>query len=299
MLSNTPGNRKARMWLLIPLWTTLPITTGLAFTEAVETRSYAVRAVVLALLWFGWIVGLFAVLVHRTWALTAMRIVVPLSFLCSLITLFASHVSIAHALLAIVTIGGALILSFTPTFAQQTVNGLAYADEERFVCKIPPSLLLGALPITVVLIGIGLSAGPLLIAADNTAFGVIAIVIGFPLSVFACRLLHRLSKRWIVLVPAGITLVDQWTLAEPVLYSHSQIVSIGKSAGKNSQDHVADLRLGAVFHSIGLNLDDRVSLQLRKGRSTQKIRTDCILIAPEDPVRFLAVYNERAKLLNR
>ena len=56
--------------------------------------------------------------------------------------------------------------------------------------------------------------------------GAIATIVGVPPAAVAIRALHRLSRRWIVLVPAGFVLHDHLALAEPTLLQRSGLLWI-------------------------------------------------------------------------
>ena len=46
----------------------------------------------------------------------------------------------------------------------------------------------------------------------------IALAIGVPAAALIARLVHQLSRRWVVLVPAGLVVADPLTLTDPVLF---------------------------------------------------------------------------------
>ncbi len=140
----------------------------------------------------------------------------------------------------------------------------AYGDEERFPLKVPPVLFLGILPLAVLAVGAGIATGPLLLADGQTVFGVVAVVIGFPLAGLLLRSLHLLSRRWAVLVPAGFVIADPMTLTDPILFPGStSSASVPADPKIRPPSEAADLRLGAALGSIALLLDDDVDLYRR------------------------------------
>ena len=69
---------------------------------------------------------------------------------------------------------------------------MAYGDEIRFPLRIPLSLFLGPVPLAVLLIAAGVSAGPLLLADGRYVVGVVATVVGLPIAAALARSLHAL-----------------------------------------------------------------------------------------------------------
>ena len=119
--------------------------------------------------------------------------------------------------------------------AQATGNALAYGDEVRFPLRIPPALFLGPVPLAVLLIGAGVSVGPLLIANEHYVAGVVLTVVGVAVAAVLARSLHALSLRWLVLVPAGVVVVDPLALADPVLMRREVIDHVERSTNARSE----------------------------------------------------------------
>ena len=134
---------------------------------------------------------------------------------CSLAIAAAPSTSTSNAVIAIASSLLAAALTLAAPFAQATGNALAYGDEVRFPLHIPTPLLLLPVPLAVVLVGAGVAAGPLLLADGRVVLGILAVVVGFPLAAFLVRSLHALSRRWFVMVPAGVVIVDPLILARP------------------------------------------------------------------------------------
>jgi hypothetical protein len=83
----------------------------------------------------------------------------------------------------------------------------------------------------------------------------------------AARSLHSLSRRWAVLVPAGLVLVDPMTLPDPVLFLREHIESLrARSRVEPLPTAALDLRLGARGGSVAMTLDRHTELlQTRRG----------------------------------
>jgi hypothetical protein len=97
------------------------------------------------------------------------------------------------------------------------------------------------------------------------------------------RILHGLSDRFVVLVPAGFVVVDPFTLSDPVLCIRERIVSL-RAAGPapTPRPDLLDLRLGATIGTVAVTLDETAEL-FRTGRtrrSTVTTRANELWIAP-------------------
>ena len=79
----------------------------------------------------------------------------------------------------------------------------------------------------------------------------LALAVGWPAGrSSSVRLVHQLSRRWVVLVPAGIVIADPLTLTDPVLFVRERVMGIGPAdPGRRPPADALDLRLGAVLGS--------------------------------------------------
>jgi hypothetical protein len=257
------------LWLVRVVWASLPITAGPAAANALTDWSAPPRAVAEALLWVAWTIALIALFAPRPIGLTVVRIVAPSFVVLAAVVLVSGA---ADALEAVVAAAATLFAGWL-TLADSSVsmacaNGAAYGDERRYPLRIPPVLWLGLLPPAPLLVAAGVAAGPLLLADARIGAGIGALLVGVPVAAFAARSLHSLSRRWAVLVPAGLVLVDPLTLPDPVLFVRERIESLRlMRRGEPVPPGALDLRLGATRDSIALTLDRPTEfLQARRGR---------------------------------
>ena len=131
------------------------------------------------------------------------------------------------------------------------------------------------------MVGAGIAAGPLLLADEQWVVGVIAVVIGFPAAWLTARLVHQLSRRWIVLVPAGLVVADPLTLTDPVLFPRARIAGLGPAdPARRPPDEALDLRLGAAYGSCALLLTEAADLMRRvRGRGVG-VQATLLLVTP-------------------
>lgn len=216
-----------------------------------QDHSTAVGAVLTA---WGWILFLgvaIAVLVPSPISLTVTKCVTPLMALGALIA--ASPAGIFGSL-------AALIITWSALFGDVMVQGSAYGEETRFTLRTPvpywaPSTVAWALLTT------GLVGGTLLIAAANYFIGVPVLLVGLLLARTVPRRLHRLSRRWLVIVPAGVVLHDHLVLAETHMSMRSKILSVSKV---NESGETADFTGGILGPRIALHLKEADKVVLSK-----------------------------------
>jgi hypothetical protein len=174
------------------------------------------RPVSWALLTWGWLlwttVGA-SLLVPSPMSLTIVRIVVPLSVVVSLV---------ASQPIAVFCSVVALIVCASPVFVDAMVQGGAYGDEKRFALRTPlpyvvPAVLAWAIYTT------SLVGGSLLLAAQQYVIGAILIALGLFLSRTIPKRLHRLARRWLVLVPVGVVVHDHLVLHETIMAPSAKI----------------------------------------------------------------------------
>ena len=273
-------------WALRMVWATLPLAAGPRLAAALDPRSPAVRSVASVGLWAGWAIVMFASLLPRPVALTALRVGVPAGAGAVGAALVSRRGSTFEALAALVAVIAATGLAFSVPVGMAFVNGPAYADERRFPLRPPGAVLLGPVELAW-----GLAVGApattaLLLAAGRWVPGVLAGVVGLPLAAVLARALHGLARRWIVFVPAGLVLHDPLSVADPVLFRRQVVESVGPApAGSDA----LDLTQGAPGLALELGLREKVPMVLvRPGRGGDQAGASArLLFTPTRPGRVL------------
>lgn len=268
-------------WALRAIWISMPVTAGNAFADAIRPWPDASRVTASALLWVGWTVVLLATLVPRPWSLTVTRFGLPIAFGAAVIAAATGRPSTLAAVLAIVLTAVAVLLGTRGEFARVCAQGAAYGDEERFPLKVPPALLLGILPIAVAVVAGALVVGPLLLANREWVAAVVVLVVCVPLGAAIVRLVHQLSRRWVVLVPAGLVIADPLTLTDPVLFPRAGIMGLGPAdPSRKPPEDACDLRLGASFGSCALLLAEDADIMRRVRNQGVGVQANLVLVTP-------------------
>ena len=152
-----------------------------------------------------------------------------------------------------------------PRWATSSSTVRPTATSERFPLRPPAVLLLG--PIAA---GVGAHrASPCPAAALALASRAVgprepsSAAAGAAAAWWGVRVLARLTRRWCVFVPAGITLVDDMALAEPTLMRSGDIVAVGPAPADTD---ALDLSAGAT--GLIVQMDLRAG-GLRPGRAAE------------------------------
>ena len=216
-----------------------------------DSHSSSVSTVLLVWGWTLFLAVAVAVLVPSPISLTVTKCVTPLMTIGAFVA--ASPAGVFGSLVA-------LIISWSALFGDVMVQGSAYGEETRFTLRTPvpywaPSVLAWAL------LSGGLIGGTLMVAAENYVVGAPALLVGLLLTITVPRRLHRLSRRWLVIVPAGIVVHDHLVLAETQMSMRSKILSITKV---NESGETADFTGGILGPRIAVHLKEADKVVLSK-----------------------------------
>jgi hypothetical protein len=171
---------------------------------------------------------------------------------------------------------------FVPAIGDAFVDGSSYGPERRMALRVPGPLLLGPVELTWAGTVAAMVAGPLLLAAKAWVAGAIALVVGAVAAWFGVRALHRLSRRWLVFVPAGIVLHDPVVLGEALLFPRRMVRSLGPAARDSTATDVTGRALGLVLE-----------VQLTEASKVRSEDTDRLLFSPARPGALLREARER------
>lgn len=265
------------VWCARVLWVLLPLTAGDALADATTGWETAAARTLAGLAWVAWTAGLLALLAPRPWGLTTLRLVAP-ALVVGVVAAAADAdgtgvLALPHGLLA-------AVVALSAPVAAAAANALAYGDEVRYPLRVPAPLLALPVPLAVAIADGVIVAGPLLLATGRVVGGIAVIAIGVPVTVALVRSLHALSRRWFVLVPAGMTFVDPLTLAEPTLVRHADIVGVKQVSAGPPPGPGLDLRLGTPWSGIAFGFGAPQPFTRRRGRDrAEVIEADAVVLA--------------------
>jgi hypothetical protein len=280
------------LWCARVVWALLPVSAGGAIADALDAWSTGTARVAAILLWFAWACGIVALFALHPVGLTVLRVVAPVALLC--VALSATSTSAGQATLAVASTVVAFAFALSAPVARASVDAVSYGDEARFPLRVPTPLLLGPAPVAVTFVAAGIACGPLLIAAGHLAFGLAVMGPGVLVAAVAARSLHALSRRWVILVPAGVVVVDPLTLVDPVLMRRSDVTGLARVHGATASDGALDLRLGAALGTVTAALRSPQPFARRRGRADAEIvEADRAYVAVVQADDFLELARER------
>ncbi len=119
----------------------------------------------------------------------------------------------------------ALVLIYTSDYGSIHVQAGAYGDERRYLLRVPAPIVMP------LVLGWGVMAvvvciTPLMLASERYVLGGVGVVLSVGLLWQLPVRLHRLSRRWLVKVPAGWVVHDDVVLSENLLVKTYDVVSI-------------------------------------------------------------------------
>ncbi len=271
-------------WPLRVLWLTLPFSVGPVVADALRDTETTFRTSVSAGAWLTWVAVLLASVVTLPVTLTIVRTAAPATIVIALWAGtevgFGTAAAIGAATTALLT-----VVAFLPTTGAPFVTGASYGSERRFGLRTPSALLLGPIEFAWVAVVVGLTLGPLLLAASQPIAGAIAVVIGFPVAFVGCRSLLSLAQRWLVFVPAGLVVHDHLALRDPVLFPRQLIDHLGPAREDTDATDLSGEALGLAIE-VGLSAPVKAALS-GNDESAGLTPLDALLVTPSLPAELL------------
>ncbi|QXC63116.1 hypothetical protein KSP35_10220 [Aquihabitans sp. G128] len=272
-------------WPARALWLALALLSTGSLADALDGRSTAVALVARVGLAVGWGGGLVALLVPRSSALTALRVLVPAGLAAALAALVAGSTTDGADVAAIAVAAVAAAWVLAPWIGGAWVDGSSYGSERRLLLRPPALFTFALVPLTWLVVVLGAAVGPLLLAARQWALGAVVLVLGWAAAAAGVRSLHQLARRWVVLVPTGLVVHDPLTMPEAQLFLRTMVHGLGPAPVDVEAD---DLTAGAPGLALLLTLDEPAELLLRsRGRDTATRTSTAILITPSRPEQLL------------
>lgn len=230
-------------WLLV----------GISAPWQTVTDTSSTPVVVVAGVW-GWVLWttvIIALLVPSPLSATAVHAISPLAVVAAFLAIHP---------LAIFGSVVALIVMHSSLLVDRMVQGGAYGREQRFALRTPLPYMAPAALAWLILVGTVLG-GSLLLASKQWFVGVPLLVVGIFALLNIPRRLHRLSRRWLVVVPAGVVIHDHLVLAETFMNPRNKIASVSVV---DTDSESADFTGGVIGPRVAINLHDADKIVLSK-----------------------------------
>ena len=224
------------LWVARVAWVALAlIPSGIAPTLASHGRSAQVVFTLAA--WALWGLGTLAIFWLSPYSLSALRMVAPLAAAGLVGFVFASLSTfnevalsdVAWPLVGVAVAVLALVCIFLPAFGSLHVQASAYGDEKRLLLRVPAAQIA---PIAVSYLVLAAVVVATLFAAAGEVWWLAAVCLVLTVLLFrvVVKSLHRFSRRWLVVVPAGVVVHDELLLAETFMVRTTAVTRVELSA---------------------------------------------------------------------
>jgi hypothetical protein len=277
----------ARSWLWISRggWGLAGTAAVLSVDAATDGRSTAVAVAASIVLWL--VVGgaVTALVVPSAISLTVLRMLAPLAVVGAVVAWSAGAGLPLGAFGTVATLLNALVVA-SGDVGEAYVQASAYGDERRFLLR-PPLALVAPVAVTWLVWAAAVLAGPLLIGAARPVAGIPVTAVAVALTWLLLPRFHRLSRRWLVLVPAGLVVHDHVVLAETQLVQRHNLVGVHLALVDTG---AADLTGPCAGHALEVTLREMatvVTTPARRGERGRALHVGAFLVAPTRPGRAL------------
>lgn len=258
LLPTKPTLASISLWAARCAWILLALAPN-ALGDTLQSRSRTTELVFTGAAWALWSLVTGALFWLSPLSLTVVRSLVPAVFVGVLVTVFTDpEIGRPWPLVGFMLVTVVCTAVFLPVFGALHVQASAYGDEKRLPLRVPKSQVL---PIALAwLVLAGSAAGVLLAgAAHNWWLFLATLIVLVAAAKFVAPQLHRFSRRWLVVVPAGVVVHDQLLLAETFMVRTSGVTNVVLSASPNDTMNLTGFTRG---NSLLIYLRDTENIAL-------------------------------------
>jgi len=210
-------------WPVRVLWLAVALLPN-NLTDTMSSHSQVLRTTMSVELWGLWALVALATWLHHPISLTTARCIVPVVVAHLLVGLPDSSFGVGNVIGAACALV-ALVLIYTSDYGSIHVQAGAYGDERCCLLRVPAPLVMP------LVLGWGVMAvvvciTPLMLASERYVLGGVGVVLSLGLLWQLPVRLHRLSRRWLVKVPAGWVVHDDVVLSENLLIKSHEVMSM-------------------------------------------------------------------------
>lgn len=218
-------------------------------------------------------------------ALTVVRLILPATVPAASIAL-AFGADTVPGICAVTVALLATLVAYSAETAEALVQGSAYGEERRLPLRVPAALLL-PMALSWTLWCSAVIGAMLLACAARWALATVVMAVAVALSVLLGRRFHRFSRRWLVVVPAGVVLHDQFVLAETAMLQRANI-TVARLAPIDTS--ACDLTGPAAGHAVEIILEEMELVVLAPTPAEPRgtaLHVQSLLVAPSRAGRAL------------
>lgn len=246
----------APLWVARVAWVALAlIPHGIAPTLASNGRSAQLVFTLAA--WALWGLGTLAIFWLSPYSLSALRMVAPLAtaglvgFLFTSLSTFndVTLSDVAWPLVGVAIAVLAFVCIFLPAFGLLHVQASAYGDEKRLLLRVPAAQIAPIAVSYLVMVAFPVAT---LFALGGEVWWLAALCLVPTVLIFRVipKRLHRFSRRWLVVVPAGVVVHDELLLAETFMVRTTAVTRVELNATSGEALNLTGDAAGVRRHTV-------------------------------------------------
>jgi hypothetical protein len=238
-----------------------------------------------------WMIVLVGLLVPSVLSLTITRLAAVAAVVLAITVAFADVAVTGRAL----GVGGAVV--FAAAVASADTGGVfvqasAYGEEQRLLLRLPATFMI---PLALTIAVWSAAVVGAFVGLINEAWAVAALA-GFgavAMTAFVAPRAHRLSRRWLVVVPTGVVVHDHVVLSETLMLNRPNVLRAGLA---RTDTEAFDLSGPAAGHLIELQLKEMATVLLPPDRANPKgraVHVQSLMVAVSRPGNALRALGGR------
>lgn len=282
---------RALPWVARGAWILAAVFGSSALEAAADDAATGVRWATAIGGWVVFAAVLIALLIPSVLSLTVSRVLAPLSVVATVIAAIAGASGSEVALLGVPALV-AVAAIFTADIGRWMTQASAYGDEQRLPLRTP--LAAGSATVVSWAVWAALTLGGVLtLASGNLLVGVPLVIVAVAVTVVLAPRWHRMSRRWLVLVPAGLVVHDPVVMADTVMVRTDQVAKVTLAP---ADTEAADLTGPASGYAIEVTTSETVTSVFAftpKEPNGRAIHMTAFLVAPSRPGLALRLAQSR------
>jgi hypothetical protein len=273
-------------WVLRVIWLVQPLAFVPLLGSSMSTLPTTGRVVAAALAWAAWAVVLLASLVPSTVSITVGRLFAPLLFVVAIVASVGSSVEGWKVAVGLGAASLASLAWFSGETGMVLAGGSAYGSEQRFPLKPPVPFVIPIVVFWIVLAACAV-AGAVLVANEVWIIGSALVIVAAVGGWFLGPRFHQLSRRWLVVVPAGLVVHDPLLLVENALFRVSDLSSVHLAPADTEAADLTGGTAGVVIEIVLRAMDTVVMVGGPDKPTGNALHVLSVLVSPTRPGRAL------------
>ncbi|MCU1366036.1 MAG: hypothetical protein JWL72_298 [Ilumatobacteraceae bacterium] len=279
-------------WILRVVWLLQPLAFVPLLGDATSTLPDVGKVIAAVLAWATWTSVLLATFVPSTVSITVGRLIAPLAPIVALTAGLGGAVAGGKLALGIGAGAIAVVVWFSGETGMVLAQGSAYGAEQRFPLK-PPVPFVVPMAFSWLVLASSSVAGAVFLANERWVVGGALLVLAAVAGRFLGSRFHQLSRRWLVVVPAGLVVHDPLLLAENALFRVVDIAAVHLAPVGTEAADLTGGTAGVVIEIVLRETDTIVKAATADKPTGTALHVRSVLVSPSRPGRALAAAGAR------